>query len=162
MVRATICIIAIAAVFGATLLMDSSLISSMIVSWDRIEIFNTTMRYLKLRPILGFGGNTLDQLIPIFGNFSSVKNWGHTHNWLLEVLLRYGIVGAILFSGFLLALVIRIRDADKKFMFLLMCASALFQIYMRDFVFLFFLAYLANETNLVKKPKNDERTEKTC
>ena len=127
-------------------LIDPFMLVRMSVSWDRIDIFKTTIKYLAIRPIFGFGGNTIDQLVSIFGNFSAVKNWGHTHNWFLEVMLRYGLGGAVLFSGLLLALFIRIKDMDKRMLYLLLLATALFQTYMREFVFIFFLNYLSTET----------------
>lgn len=135
----------IGAILSYLFVLDPLLIGRLTVSWDRVEIFRTTMAYLKLRPIWGFGGNTLDQLAEIYGNFSSVKNWGHTHNWLLEMLLRYGIVGTVLFTGFVVSIYAQIRNKDKKFMFILLFGAAFFQTYMRDFTFLFYLLYLSTE-----------------
>jgi len=141
-----ICVI-LGLVLGSILIFNPFIITALTVSWDRIEIFRTTMAYLYLRPIWGFGGNTLDQLSQIYGNFSSVKDWGHTHNWLLEMLLRYGIGGTVLFTGFIVSIYSKIVNKDKKFMFLLLFSAAFFQTYMREFVFLFYLMYLSMDDN---------------
>lgn len=140
-------------VLSYILVIDPLLIKRLSSSWDRIDIFWTTMEYVKHRPVWGFGGNTIDQLIGFYGDSGALKNWGHTHNWLLEMLIRYGIGGAILFTGFIVAIFTRIRNKDKKFMFLLLILSALFQTYIRDFVFLFYLIYLSTETTEEKEVK---------
>lgn len=135
---------------------DPLFITKLTVSWDRIDIFKTTMSYLDLRPFSGFGGRTLDQLISVKSSFIPAKNWGHTHNWVLEILLRYGIIGTLLFSGYLLSIYVKIKNHDKKFMFLLMVGMALFQTYIRDFVFLFFLQYLSTDMSVVSKSDYDK------
>lgn len=132
---------------------DPLFIKSMTRTWDRIDIFNTTLSYLELRPILGYGGNTIDQLTNIDINYIPAMNWPHTHNLILEMLLRYGIIGALLFLGYIGAILARIKNKDRRFMFLLLLFLSLFQIYIRDFVFLFFLLYLSIENNNGHAPK---------
>ena len=126
---------------------DPLFIMKMTVSWDRVDIFYTTMSYLEHRPFLGFGGNTIDQLTHIEISHMPAKNWGHTHNWVLEMLLRYGIIGMLLFTVFIVSIFVKIKDKEKRFMFAFLLALALFQTYIRDFVFLFYLLYLSTNTD---------------
>lgn len=127
---------------------DPLFITKMTVSWDRVDIFYTTMAYMEQRPFLGFGGNTIDQLFNVIEiSHTPVKNWGHTHNWVLEMLLRYGIIGMILFSTFIISIFVKIKDKEKRFMFAFFIGIALFQTYIRDFVFLFYLLYLSTNTS---------------
>lgn len=113
-------------------------------SFDRIDIFKTTIAYLKLNPLMGYGGNTIDQIQWINIDFDPIKNWGHTHNWILEIMLRYGIIGLALFICFIFSIWYKIKDIDSKYMFAVLLFLALFQTFMRDFVFLFYLSYLCN------------------
>ena len=120
------------------------LLTQLTRSYDREDIFNTTMAYVELNPIFGYGGNTIGQLQDVKINFSPTMNWEHTHNWVLEILLRYGIIGLILFLGFLRSIIKNINDFDKKYIFIVFLVLALFQNFIRDFVFIFFLSYFAN------------------
>jgi len=139
----------------------------MSIIYDRVDIFNVTMQYFALRPITGFGGNSLDQVIDIYGNVSIYDiNWQHTHNWLLDTLLRYGAIGLILFSGFLLSVLFSIKDRDKQFMFFLLLIFGLFQTYMRNFTVLFLMVYLTIDTKddiennmIISKRKMDCKSE---
>lgn len=120
-------------------------------SYDRVDIFKTTVEYIKLNPVLGYGGNTIDQLQNIAIDHIPIRNWGHTHNWVLEICLRYGIVGIVLFVGVLVSLWWNINNKERKFIFAVLVFLALFQTFMRDFVFIFYLSYLASnvDENLV-------------
>lgn len=137
-------------------------IKTLTFSTDRVDIFFKTISLVEKRPFLGYGGRTLDQLNSIKTNFLSMKEWPHTHNWFLEILLRYGIIGSVLFSGYLFSIFFNIKDKDRKFMFLLLLILAFFQIYIRDFVFLFFLYYFSiypHSTISIKKNGNFEKTQ---
>ena len=123
------------------------LLTQLTRSYDREDIFRTTLAYVELNPIFGYGGNTIGQLQDVNINFSPVMNWEHTHNWVLEILLRYGIVGLVLFLGFLWSIIKNINDYDKKYIFIIFLILALFQNFIRDFVFIFFLSYFANSSN---------------
>lgn len=124
----------------------------MSIIYDRQDIFNVSMQYFSIRPFLGFGGNTIDQIIPIYSNVSNYGlNWGHTHNWILEVLLRYGVIGLMLFSGFMVSILLRIKDKDKQFMFFLILVLGLFQTYMRNFSILLLMTFLTMEPNNMRE-----------
>jgi O-antigen ligase len=129
------------------------IVEQMTRSYDRLDIFKTTMAYVELNPITGYGGNTIAQIQDVKINFSPYKNWLHTHNWILEILLRYGIVGILLFLGFLLSIFNSIMDKDSKYMFAVFLFLAFFQTYMQSFVFIFFLAYFANYSKENNNPK---------
>ena len=134
--------------------MDTLFISQMVRSYDREDIFNTTMAYVELSPIFGYGGNTIDQLQEVNINYLPYLNWGHTHNWILEILLRYGGGGLLLFLGFIFSIFKSIKDKDGKYMFVVFLFLAFFQTFIRDFAFIFFLSYFANystENNIQKK-----------
>lgn len=116
------------------------------VSYDRIDIMYTTMHYVSKRPLLGFGSNSLDQVIDQFGNVSRYNiKWEHTHNWVLDILLRYGAIGLTMFTAFIGAVLLKIKDRDKQFLFFLILVLSLFQTYMRNFCILFLLVYLTME-----------------
>lgn len=115
----------------------------MSLSYDRQDIMKVTFGYFKLRPLLGFGGNTIDQIIVNYGNLSDYGiNWGHSHNWVFETLLRYGAVGLFLFVGLLRAIFKSIKIMDNKFMFILVLVLGLFQTYLRNFGVILLIVYI--------------------
>lgn len=115
------------------------------ISYDREDIIHVTMSYIRIRPMLGFGGSSIDQIIPIYGNPSAYGlDWRHTHSWILETMLRYGLVGVFFFAGFLVSLLRSIKDSDDKFMFALVLVLGLFQTYLRNFSVLMLMLYLLN------------------
>lgn len=118
---------------------------------DRQDILYVCLNYLKQSPILGFGGFTLDTISTLYGNLSRYNViWPHTHNWILEATIRYGILPGMLFICFWCSLLLKIKDKDEKFMYILLLFLALFQTYIQDFVFLMFLILL-NQPNYRKK-----------
>jgi len=124
------------------------------VIYDRQDILRVTMKYVSERPLLGYGGNSLDQLNLFFGNISLYGiDWGHTHNWVLEMLLRYGTIGLVLFSAFMIISLLEIIDTQRKFMFGLLLLLGLFQTYLRNFnvlFLMFFLTMKSNESSLLE------------
>lgn len=122
-----------------------NLVSRIGVTHDRQDIFNISITYILYRPLFGYGGHSLDQIALIYGNVSVYGvDWGHTHNWFLETVIRYGMFGGIFFIGFLIAIVSKIKNGDNKFMFLLIVLLGLFQAFFRHFNVLIFLLYLVN------------------
>lgn len=125
-------------------------------SSDRMDITKIAIEYISYNPIVGYGGNTIEQLTHVKINYKTKLTISHTHNWVLEIIVRYGIVGFIFFSGMLISLYKSIKDKDCKFLFLLYVFLALFQTFMRDFVFIFILAALAsNKLNILNKQSED-------
>ncbi len=121
-------------------------------AFDRIDIYYTTMAYLKQSLLFGYGGNTIEQLQYVKIDYDPLMNWGHTHNIALEFTLRYGLIGLMLFSTFLFFKIKEISDFDSRYMFFIFILLAFFQTFIRDFIFLFILIYLKrNESS-----KNDE------
>ncbi len=126
----------------------------MTLVYDREDIFLTTIAYVSKRPIWGYGGNTIDQLVKTYGNVSRLHvDWEQTHNWMLDMLLRYGVGGLILFTGFIISVLFNIKNKDKRFMFLLLLILSLFQLYMRNFSIVFLMAYLTMEPRDLIKQK---------
>lgn len=110
------------------------------LSWDRVDILKTVAFYFKQHWLLGYGGRTLNQLydlIPFKTGTGAL--WPHTHNFVLEILLRYGLMGLMFFSAILVKEFRSIRDTKIKFIFMLFMIMALFQTYMREFTYVFFI-----------------------
>lgn len=123
-------------------------------TYDRLDIFLTTYSLVKERPLLGYGGNTIDQLQNVPIDHRPILNWGHTHNLLLEVMLRYGIISLILFSLFLYYRIKDIYLSDYKYMFMVLLILSLFQIFIRDFIFLYLLIFYSSYPIYLNKKNN--------
>ena len=119
-------------------------------AFDRIDIFYTSIAYIKQSLLFGYGGNTIEQLSHVKIDYEPLIEWGHTHNVALEFALRYGLVGLILFSSFIFFKIKEIKDFDFRYMFFIFIFLAFFQTFIRDFTFLFILIYLSN-SQLQKK-----------
>lgn len=113
---------------------------------DRGALWGETIAAIRNRPILGYGGNTLDVYSQYFP-FNKENAWlmTHTHNTVLEICLRYGIPSLVLFVSIILQCFNRIKPSHNKFMFALLMLMSLFQIFIRDFVFLLYLLFVINE-----------------
>lgn len=126
---------------------DSKFINQILFFSDRIDIFKYTMNYISERPLLGYGGNSLYQISAINIGYDPVMPWSHTHNLILEIWLRYGLVALILFLIYLYLIYRQIGCNDDKFMFIFLLILSLFQIYIRDFTFLFYLSFFGRPPN---------------
>ncbi len=112
---------------------------------DRADIFRYFMLYFENRPLLGYGGNTFDQLKHIQVSYTPYLDWPHTHNLILEMVLRYGVIGGLLFTAYLMSVFLKIKNTEKKAMFAILFFLGLFQTFMQEFIYIFFLSYLASE-----------------
>ena len=112
--------------------------------FDRIDIFYTSMSFIEQSWFFGYGGNTIDQLTHIITDYEPLMDWGHTHNFLLEFTLRYGLVGAVLFILFVFFKIREIKDYDFRYLFFLFMILAFFQTFMRDFIFLSILILISH------------------
>jgi O-antigen ligase len=115
---------------------------------DRIDLYNYAFEFIKNRPLIGYGGNTLDQLRDVSVNYHPIFLWEHTHNWVLELILRYGVVGLVFFMLFLISVFRGIVTVELKFMFGIYVVYALFQTFMQNFIFIFILSYIANASKI--------------
>ena len=113
-------------------------------AFDRIDIFYTSIAYIKQSLLFGYGGNTIEQLSYIKIDYEPLMDWGHTHNFVLEFTLRYGLLGILLFGSFLFLKIKEIKNFDLKYMFFLFIILSFFQTFMRDFTFLFILIFLSH------------------
>lgn len=111
-------------------------------AFDRIDILNTSIAYIKQSILFGYGGNTIEQLSHIKIDYEPLMDWGHTHNLVLEFTLRYGLIGVLLFGSFLFYKIKEIKDFDFRYMFFLFILLSFFQTFIRDFTFLFILIFL--------------------
>lgn len=82
-------------------------------------------------------------LAPIILNYGNILPVAHTHNTIFEMLIRYGLLGTIPFLLLLISIYKKIEDPDMKYLFLLLLFLSLFQVFIRDFNFLFFLYVLS-------------------
>lgn len=113
-------------------------------AFDRIDIFYTSISYIKQSVFFGFGGNTIEQLSYVVIDHDPLQDWGHTHNFLLEFTLRYGIIGLLLFLLFLFFKLKEIKSFDHKYFFFIFIVLATFQTFMRDFTFLSILIFICH------------------
>lgn len=114
---------------------------------DRLDIVRDSFYYFVSRPITGYGGNTLDVIYVIVGKTLTGYNWGHTHNTILELLIRHGFVGMLFFLLFVIRVAKRITNKDDKAMYWILWALSVLQIFYKDFVFLLLLYMLIPSTN---------------
>ncbi len=154
----SILLISLFSILANFLLQNDLILTQLTRSYDREDIFRTTMAYFTKNPIFGYGGNTIGQLQDIKINYSPSIIWDHTHNWVFEILIRYGLVGLVLFLAFIISIIKNISDFDKKYIFIIFLILALFQNFIRDFVFIFFLSYLANSSNDIRIIKNGDKS----
>lgn len=118
------------------------LLTRLFVSHDRVSIFNTFWQLITQKPLLGYGGNTFDQILPYLTVDTGSWVAEQAHNAPMEIALRYGIPACLLFCAFFTKQFLRIKDRDVKVIFLLLVLLSLTQDYVRNFSFLFCL-YLA-------------------
>lgn len=106
------------------------------VTWDRNEILNAVIDYSTKRPLVGYGGNSFDVVYDMFGSYKTSVRWEHTHNTILELILRYGYIGMVMFLSYVVTLLRKLNSIDSKFVFILFWFLSLFQIYFRNFIFI--------------------------
>jgi hypothetical protein len=108
--------------YGMTVIAShDELVARLLVVSDRLEIATDAFRIFLERPVLGLGGVLFDQSI------------GHTgyasfHNSYLDVLVRDGLVGEMIFLGFLFAFLAMTRKTRGIFpLVLFLLTGSLFQ-----------------------------------
>lgn len=166
---AGVCVLICSLIFFIDVIMnnkDAGLVGRMLMTNDRMNIYLSSLEYIKRRPISGLGGNTFDYAYETFGSTIAPWNWGHTHNTIFELLIRYGSVGLITFAMYIIYLYKRIRDKDDRFAFLLFWIISLMQIFLKDFVFLIMIWTLipnyCEEKNFVKTKRILRFGGRTC
>lgn len=141
----------------STIIGDESMVGRMFMVADRFEIFHDTFAYISGRPITGYGGNSVDVVYDVVGATTTGINWGHTHNTILELLIRHGIVGAVIFCLLVFHVSKRITVREDKAMYWILWAISILQIFYKDFVFLLLIYVLIpnkmNENPLVIQVK---------
>lgn len=107
---------------------------------DRNNILEVCLDLISKKPFLGYGSHTLDEVLPIYGK-NYILAWPHTHNTVLELLIRYGILGMLPFMGMLICQFKKIKATNMKLAWLFFWFISLFQIYFRTFTFIFIIFY---------------------
>lgn len=118
-------------------------LQSIFRSHDRVDIFDVSIQLIGHSPVFGYGGRTLDQIQYVMPIDLTDQTYPQTHNFILEIALRHGAVGLGLFIAFMIILFKGNLDRDKAFILVVMLILALTQDYIRNFVFLFCLYWLA-------------------
>ena len=104
------------AVFAVVfVLANDSLRTRLFYMEDRETNMVVAFDYLRERLMFGHGGNTLDVLINNDPNPMVDRNLGHTHNTILELLVRYGVLGLASFLFMLWCSFRKIRNPDGIF-----------------------------------------------
>lgn len=127
------------------------------VIWDREQISDVVFGLFKIHPLIGYGGNSIDQIY-FLGDYVSFTdtNWFQTHNFVYEFLIRYGLIGLALFLIFLIRYIVMIKNRHCRFMILLFTGMGLFQIYFRGFYFILLMSMIFNlSLILTEDSKND-------
>lgn len=145
--------IAVVGIIGTSILIAHKVIViRMIYMGDRMELWRLSIEAIRNRPFLGYGGNTLDVYASIFQvDTNSLYLMQHTHNTFLELIIRYGFLGFSLFFALLAYCYLEIQKPHNKFMFILLILMSLFQIYVRDFIFLIFLLFVIIEGKITNQ-----------
>ena len=121
---------------------DSNLIGRITQINDREEIGDVSLELIADHPIVGYGGQTLEQLSSnsgFAGGLYSLRAQ-HTHNMVFEIMLRHGIVGFVLLALFLISLINKkVKHPDDYAMLACLLILGLTQDYIRNFCFLFCL-----------------------
>lgn len=129
---------------------------------DRESIIRVVFQLFKKSPIIGYGGNTLDTLaIIIPSSLDERFNWAHTHNWFFEMLIRYGIVGCGLFTGYLIRIVLKIKDRAKMFFVIFLLGIGLLQTYMQNFVYIFIIMSMVCLYDVKEIDKNEKNEDES-
>lgn len=82
-------------------------------SWERVMLWKGTVNMIKVHPVLGFGINTYSRNFPDYKP-PEYPDLRYTHNSYLQMASEIGIVGALLFIGFLiLVFIYTLRELRK-------------------------------------------------
>ena len=135
---------------------DANMRGRMFMVGDRLDIFTDMFAYISNRPLLGYGGNSVDVIYQLVGPTESGINWGHTHNTVLELLIRHGIVGAAAFILLMIKVSGRIINKEDKVMYWILWTLSLFQIFYKEFEFLLMLYLLVPAADTESQEMTEE------
>ncbi|MBE5907631.1 MAG: O-antigen ligase family protein [Lachnospiraceae bacterium] len=144
----SIVIVAIVSVGVISIITTEEMRGRMLMVADRMEIVKDALVYIGNRPISGYGGNTVDVVYKVVARTTTGINWGHTHNTILELLIRHGIVGMLTFVLFIFGISKHLVSKEEKAMYWILWILSLFQIYYKDFVFLLLLYSLVPQKGI--------------
>ena len=78
--------------------------------FPRLQIWGTSLKFISLRPFLGWGAGTF----PILYEIENSSWIGHTHNLLFEIAISYGIFPAILLVIFIFSILFKSINSEFK------------------------------------------------
>jgi hypothetical protein len=109
---------------------------------DRIDIFNYSKDYIQEYFWFGSGGRSLD-ILSLFHNFGyePMLLWPHTHNFIMEIILRHGLFSGLLLLLILINILININNTGK-FIFAVIVFGSLLQVHMFEFTYLIILLFV--------------------
>jgi O-antigen ligase len=81
----------------------------------RIALWTASLRWIHERPLLGWGSNSVSQLIRADSRFNAQfkQSFGHLHNSKLEILVAVGIVGLCGIGGVFILLIKSVLSARR-------------------------------------------------
>ena len=79
----------------------------------RIGLLVYGIELVKSKPVLGHGPGTSRPLIKMHAE-PRMQRWPHLHNGYLEVMVRLGLLGAVLFSAWLVAMLFHFMKNTKR------------------------------------------------
>ncbi len=124
--------------FSKFSLLDNELVLVLFRSWDRIDVYQTSLALISESPMFGYGGRTIGVLEGLKIRHIPFQNWGHAHSYL-DIAIRHGIpvlIFWILFMYFYL------RKVVFKDYLIVLFIFPFFQIFIRDFLFYFTIILL--------------------
>lgn len=77
----------------------------------RIQLWQDTLRMIRERPWLGYGGGSYQWVFPQFRSLSSQMLYNYAHNEYLHAVADYGLAGLALWAVFLGTAVVRLLKA---------------------------------------------------
>ena len=159
--RLLVVVVGLIAVMGVlvVVLAKPDFVARLFYTKDRQEVFEVVMGLMEKSPVFGFGGTSIDVLIERYGivTYWVPEGLSHTHNFILEILQRYGSVGLVFFACMLISMFRGLKSRDNKAAFLIFWFMALFQIYVRDFTFLFMVSYICQRDKMPSNAAPEKR-----
>lgn len=151
----SIVMVVVIIVSGKSIIAANGMGGRMYMVADRLDIFRDMFIYIGNHPIIGYGGNSVDVIYQVVGKTATGINWGHTHNTILELMIRHGIIGTLAFCLLVFRISKRIIIKEDKAMYWILWALSTLQIFYKDFVFLL-LVYLLIPSKTLDRELSDD------
>lgn len=123
--------------------------SRLFVMDDRAILVKFIIEALENKSLLGHNGYTIYQVYPDY-------YFPHTHNFVLEIAFRYGIVATISFLAFTIVQFFSFKDNMNRAGFFMLIAMALTQGHFTSFNYIILIIFLINDDYRMKKSVEKE------